>query len=104
MYDKGPKLGVRRKRKARETMLKLEKALEELSTKLKVWGAAVHGKVRQLVPPYNCQATRHAKCYVNSLCKDVVHAKYYGSIAIWFCMLYAACVSRALMFLFSLPL
>ncbi len=69
MYDKGPKLGVRRKRKARETMLKLEKALEELSTKLKVWGAAVHGKVRQLVPPYNCQATRHAKCYVNSLCK-----------------------------------
>ena len=46
----------------------LEKALEELSTKLKEWGAAVHGKVLQLNPPH-CQATSHAQCCMKSLCK-----------------------------------
>ena len=95
MYDQGPKLGMRRKRNCAEdsaavkgkrpdffflssrallfkgqdktSEAELEKALEELSTKLKEWGAAVHGKVPQLVPPY-CQATRHAQCCVKILC------------------------------------
>ena len=96
MYDQGPKLGMRRKRNCAEdsatvkgkrpdffllssrallfkgedktSEAELEKALEELSTKLKEWGAAVHGKVLQPVSPY-CQATRHAQCCVNSLCE-----------------------------------
>ena len=74
MYDQGPKLGMRRKRNCAEdsatvkgkrpdffllssrallfkgedktSEAELEKALEELSTKLKEWGAAVHGKVQ----------------------------------------------------------
>ena len=46
----------------------LERAMEKLSDKLKEWGAAVHGKVLQLDLPY-CQATRHAQCCINSLCK-----------------------------------
>ena len=120
MYDQGPKLGMRRKRNCAEdsalvkgkrpdffllssrallfkgedktSEAELEKALEELSTKLKEWGAAVHGKV-QLNPPY-CQATRHAQCCMNSLCKTYCACKYHGCCEIWFCMLYAACVSR----------
>ncbi|DBA69773.1 TPA: hypothetical protein ACH3X2_012495 [Trebouxia sp. C0005] len=96
MYDPGPKLGMRRKRNCAEdsatvkgkrpdflllssrallfkgedktSEAELEKAIEELSDKLKEWGAAVHGKVLQLDLPY-CQATRHAHCCMNSLCK-----------------------------------
>ncbi|KAL0044970.1 hypothetical protein WJX82_003660 [Trebouxia sp. C0006] len=77
MYDQGPKLGMRRKRNCAEdsatvkgkrpdffllssrallfkgedktSEAELEKALEELSTKLKEWGAAVHGKVEYLL-------------------------------------------------------
>ena len=87
MYDQGPRLGMRRKRNCAEdsatvkgkrpdffllssrallfkgedktSEAELEKALEELSTKLKDWGAAVHGKVLQANPPC-CQAVRHA--------------------------------------------
>ncbi|KAL0029350.1 hypothetical protein WJX77_001588 [Trebouxia sp. C0004] len=44
MYDQGPKLGEDKTSEA-----ELEKALEELSTKLKEWGAAVHGKVEYLL-------------------------------------------------------
>ena len=97
MYDQGPKLGMRRKRNCAEdsasvkgkrpdfsllssrallfkgedttSEAELEKALEELSTKLKQWGAVVHGKV-QLNPLY-CQATGHAQCCVNILCMQI---------------------------------
>ena len=94
MYDKGPQLGLRRKRNCAEdsasaggkrpdfmllssrallfneedqtSETQLETALEELSTKLKEGGAAVHGKVLQVYPPY-CQAATHAQCCINSL-------------------------------------
>ena len=96
MYDQGSKLGMRRKRNCAEdsatvkgkrpdffllssrallfkgedktSEAELEKALEELSTKLKEWGAAVRGKVLQLNPP-SYQATSHAQCCMNSLCR-----------------------------------
>ena len=102
MYDQGPKLGMRRKRNCAEdsatvkgkrpdffllssrallfkgedktSEAELEKALEELSTKLKEWGAAVHGKVLQLNPPC-CQATSHAQCCMNSLCRPYCACK-----------------------------
>ena len=98
MYDQGPKLGMRRKRNCAEdsatvkgkrpdffllssrallfkgedktSEAELEKALEELSTKLKEWGAAVHGKVLQLNPPYssNKSCTMLHQLIVQILC------------------------------------
>ena len=115
MYDYGPRLGMHRKRNCAEDSAtvkgkrpdffllssrallfkgedktceaELEKALEELSTKLKEWGAAVHGKV-QLNPPY-CQA-------MNSLCKTYCACKYHGCCEIWFYMLYVSFCSNCL--------
>jgi hypothetical protein len=80
MYDQGAKLGMRRQRNSAEDSAAikgkrpdfcflsskallfkgedtkpefgLEKAIEELSTKLKDWGAAVHGQVLQANSPY----------------------------------------------------
>ena len=97
MYDHGPKLGMRCKRNCAEdsatvkgkrpdffllssrallfkgedktSEAELEKALEKLSIKLKEWGAAVHGNVLQLNPPY-CQATSHAQCCMDLLCRS----------------------------------
>lgn len=85
-YDQGPKLGMRCQRscagdsatlkgkrpdfmllsskallfKGEDTAYEadLEKALEDLGTKLKDWGAAVHNKVLQANAPY-CQAVSH---------------------------------------------
>ncbi|DBA92959.1 TPA: hypothetical protein ACH3X2_003307 [Trebouxia sp. C0005] len=102
MYDQGPKLGMRRKRNCAEdsaavkgkrpdffllsstallfkgedktSEAELEKAMEELSNKLKQWGAAVQGKVLQLNLPY-CQATRPAQCGTKSLCKTYCACK-----------------------------
>ena len=85
MYDQGPKLGMRRNCAEDSATVKgkrpdfcflsskallfkgedatsefgLEKAIEELSTKLKDWGAAVHGQVLQANSPYS-QVSRHA--------------------------------------------
>ena len=92
MYDQGPKLGMRRKRNCAEDSAKvkgkrpdfcflsskallfkgedktsesgLEKAIEELSTKLKDWGAAVHGQVLQAITLY-CQMVINARCCMN---------------------------------------
>ncbi|DBB03119.1 TPA: hypothetical protein ACH3X1_013350 [Trebouxia sp. C0004] len=89
MYDQGPKLGMRRKRNCAEdsatvkgkrpdffllssrallfkgedktSEAELEKALEELSTKLKEWGAAVHGKVEYLLC-YACAGSQFQMC------------------------------------------
>ncbi|KAL3132969.1 hypothetical protein ABBQ38_006880 [Trebouxia sp. C0009 RCD-2024] len=89
MYDQGPKLGMRRKRNcaadsatlkgkrpdffllsSRALLFKgedktseaeLGKALEELSTKLKDWGAAVHGKVEYLLC-YACAGSQFQMC------------------------------------------
>ena len=123
MYDQGPKLGMRRKRNCAEdsatikgkrpdffllssrallfkgedktSEAELEKALEDLSTKLKEWGAAVHGKVLQFIPPH-CQVARHAQNCMHHCAKDHVHAKYHKCSEIWFCMLYAVSVSRGI--------
>ena len=95
MYNQGLKLGMRRKRNCAEdsatvkgkrpdffllssrallfkgedktSEAELEKAVEELSTKLKEWGAAVHGKVLQ-VGVSCCQAAWRAQCCMYSLC------------------------------------
>ena len=92
MYDQGPKLGMRRKRNCAEDSATvkgkrpdfcflsskallfkgedktsesgLEKAIEELSTKLKDWGAAVHGQVLQANTLY-CQMVINARCCMN---------------------------------------
>ena len=104
MYDQGPKLGMRRKRNCAEDSATvkgkrpdfcflsskallfkgedktsesgLEKAIEELSTKLKDWGPAVHGQVLQANAPY-CQVVGHARCCITNAAKDVVNAKHH---------------------------
>ena len=87
VYDQGPKLGMRRKRNCakdsatvkgnrpdffflsskalwfkgedKTSGFELEIAIEELSTKMKEWGAAVHGQVLQANTP--CQVVGHAQ-------------------------------------------
>ena len=118
MYDQGPKLGMRRKRNCAEdsatvkgkrpdffllssrallfkgedktSEAELEKALEDLSTKLKEWGAAVHGKVLQFIPPH-CQVARHAQNCMHHCAKDHVHAKYHKCSEIWICTVCSVC-------------
>lgn len=116
-YDEGLKLGMRRKRNCAEdsatvkgkrpdffllssrallfkgedktSEAEFEKALEELSTKLKEWGAAVHGEVMQVNSPCY-SAAGHAQCCLNSLCYRSCACK----VPVCFCMLHVAWVSR----------
>ncbi|KAL0043922.1 hypothetical protein WJX82_005225 [Trebouxia sp. C0006] len=58
MYDQGPKLG-----EDKTSESGLEKAMEELSTKLKDWGAAVHGQVQYLLC-YACAGSQFQICAI----------------------------------------
>ena len=100
MYDQGPKLGMRRKRNCAEdsatvkgkrpdffllssrallfkgedktSEADLQQALEELSTKLKDWGAAVHGKVCRLTHPM----AMHNAAWSVFACNDMQNTMY----------------------------